>query len=116
MARSASRIEYRCSFRQPLYEQIQEPDVFGIRISSSLSCVTCRDLVVAFSHDLLSGGVVVHTLHHRCSTRLIESVSVSGFRVGSPMMQGSGGCLVAAGSQIPPRKGQLQDLLRRGPV
>src|SRR5256712_4981367 len=77
MARSASRIEYRCSFRQPLYEQIQEPDVFGIRISSSRSCVTCRDLVVAFSHDLLSGGVIVHTLHHRCSTRLIESVSVS---------------------------------------
>src|SRR5438128_10789613 len=102
MARSASRIEYRCSFRQPLYEQIQEPDVFGIRISSSRSCVTCRDLVVAFSHDLLSGGVVVHTLHHRCSTRLIESVIVSNLSVDSPMTQWSEGCLDAVVSHMQP--------------
>src|SRR2546428_11354513 len=67
-ARSASRIEYHCFFRQPLYEKIQELDIFGIRISSSRSCVSCCDLVVAFSHNLLGGSLVVHTHHQWCST------------------------------------------------
>src|SRR5438309_5792969 len=73
---------------------------------------SCRSLFSRSSWRKLGCAYASSMVFHG----LIGSVSVSKLRFGSPMTQGSGGCLDADGSQSPPRKGQLQDLLRRGPL